>query len=343
MQIAITALGEMLTAMVGMPDKVSIMITGQPGIGKSAVVAAAAEAAGGRIWEVRLSQCTETDLLGLPMIDSAAGVSRWLPPAFLPAGIDVTGILFLDELPLASADVQASAMQLVLDRRCGSYTVPDGVLIVAAGNRAEDRAGVSGRRNTALEGRFCHIELLPPRPEAWCLWAAAEGLDAAIVAYISARPAALLDWSPGCASAAQPTPRTWHMASRMLLALPPSCAAAAVAGCVGDAAAAEFFAWLPMRSLPSLADVLAGRAQAPKLPSVAAAAADAVRRWASEIASGSIVVSTLGRNNLVLYAVSLPIEPATIAVEALVAMDSSLARMPELQAWFESHRGTVGK
>ena len=35
--------------------------------------------------------------------------------------------------------VQASAYQLILDRKIGEYTLPDGWAIVAAGNRESDR------------------------------------------------------------------------------------------------------------------------------------------------------------------------------------------------------------
>ena len=82
------------------------------------------------------------DLRGLPCLGSD-GRSKWATPEFLPQ--DGSGILFLDELNAANLSakhigtkpimVQASCYQLVLDRKLGDYTLPEGWAIVAAGNR----------------------------------------------------------------------------------------------------------------------------------------------------------------------------------------------------------------
>src|SRR5690349_18105341 len=114
----------------------STMLWGPPGIGKSSIVAQTAAAHGIGLIDVRLSQLAPTDLRGLPVAES--GVARWYPPEFLPQ--DGAGILFLDELNLAPPVMQGMAQQLILDRRVGSYRVPEGWFIWAAGNRKEDRA-----------------------------------------------------------------------------------------------------------------------------------------------------------------------------------------------------------
>jgi hypothetical protein len=77
-------------------------------------------------------------LRGLPVADN--GISKWYPPEFLPR--NDKGILFLDEIDMAPPAMQGVAQQLILDRRVGSYTVPDGWYVWAAGNRKEDRASV---------------------------------------------------------------------------------------------------------------------------------------------------------------------------------------------------------
>ena len=55
--------------------KLSLMLWGPPGIGKSSIVAAAAETAGMDLVDLRLSQLAPTDLRGLPVADN--GMSRW--------------------------------------------------------------------------------------------------------------------------------------------------------------------------------------------------------------------------------------------------------------------------
>ena len=101
------------------------MIWGPPGIGKSSIVAQTAAAHRLRFSDVRLSQLAPTDLRGLPV--AVKGISRWYPPEFFPR--QGRGVLFLDEINLAPPTMQGMAQQLILDRRVGSYMVPDGWFI----------------------------------------------------------------------------------------------------------------------------------------------------------------------------------------------------------------------
>jgi MoxR-like ATPase len=71
----------------------------------------------------------------LPRI--SADQAEWVPPKFLP--ISGKGILFLDELTAAPQMTQAGCYQLVLDRKLGEYHLPDGWVVVAAGNPASER------------------------------------------------------------------------------------------------------------------------------------------------------------------------------------------------------------
>ena len=100
--------------------------------------------------DIRISQLDPSDLRGLPKIDN--GNTKWLPPNWLPrAG---KGIIFFDELNLAPPSIQASAYQLILDRRLGEYILPEGWIIISAGNRLEDRANVF-ELPAPLKNRFC--------------------------------------------------------------------------------------------------------------------------------------------------------------------------------------------
>ncbi|MDB5269694.1 MAG: ATPase associated with various cellular, 3, partial [Hymenobacter sp.] len=116
------ALSAYLDALIAHDLKLSVMIWGAPGIGKSSIVAQAAARHGFEFIDVRLSQLAPTDLRGLPVADTEAGVSRWLAPEFLPR--EGQGVLFLDELNLAPPVMQGMAQQLILDRKVGSYEVP---------------------------------------------------------------------------------------------------------------------------------------------------------------------------------------------------------------------------
>ena len=99
-------------------------------------------------------QLDPVDLRGLPRI--AADQTEWVPPKFLPT--TGKGILFLDELTSAPQMTQAGCYQLVLDRKLGEYLLPDGWVVIAAGNPASER-GVHFSMPRPLRNRFVHLDL----------------------------------------------------------------------------------------------------------------------------------------------------------------------------------------
>lgn len=223
----------------------SVMLWGPPGIGKSSVVEQVAAAHGLSLVDLRLSQLAPTDLRGLPVPEN--GVTRWAPPEFLPR--EGRGILFLDEINLSPPAVQGVAQQLVLDRRVGSYTVPEGWFVWAAGNRKEDHAAVFDMPRP-LSNRFLHLEVSPDL-DAFRAHAVGRGMHERILAFLSYRPTLLHRVDPQ--RPAWPSPRSWEMADALLRAELPLDAA------VGAPAAGEFEAFCKVyASLPDIAAILRG-------------------------------------------------------------------------------------
>jgi MoxR-like ATPase len=240
-----SALADYLSNLVHHRLMLSTMIWGPPGIGKSSIVAQTAEKHGLSFIDVRLSQLAPTDLRGLPVPEG--GVSRWYPPEFLPR--DGAGILFLDELNLAPPAMQGMAQQLILDRRVGSYVVPEGWYIWAAGNRKEDRAAVFDMP-APLANRFLHLEVEPDF-ESFKGYALEAGVNEQILAFLSFRTTLLHKLDPR--QPAWPSPRSWVMASSL------HDVGLDIAPVVGAAAAAEFSAFIELyQSLPDLGPILRG-------------------------------------------------------------------------------------
>jgi MoxR-like ATPase len=174
-------------------------------------------------------------------------VARWYPPEFLPRG--GAGVLFLDELNMAPPAVQGIAQQLILDRRVGSYTVPDGWFIWAAGNRREDRAAVFDMP-APLANRFLHLEVEPDFA-SFRSWAAGAAMDERILAFLGFRPTLL--HHPDPARPAWPSPRSWSMANALIQAGLP------IEPAVGPAAAGEFTSFgAVFDRLPDIDVILAG-------------------------------------------------------------------------------------
>ena len=226
--------------------KISTMIWGAPGIGKSSIVEQLAIVHQLEVVDIRLSQLAPTDLRGLPVAES--GVSKWFPPEFLPR--QGRGILFLDEINMAPPTMQGMAQQLILDRRVGSYVVPDGWFVWAAGNRKEDRAGVF-EMPTPLANRFLHLQVEPDF-ESFKTYALGQGIHEQIIAFLCFRPSLLHKIDPQ--QPAWCSPRSWMMASTLHYH------GLDLAAAIGAAASAEFQAFTTMyHMLPDFTPILEGR------------------------------------------------------------------------------------
>lgn len=249
------ALSHFLTKLVSHRLMFSTMIWGPPGIGKSSIVSQTAQAHDMDMIDLRLSQLAPTDLRGLPVADTDNGLSRWYPPEFLPRG--GKGILFLDELNLAPPAMQGMAQQLILDRRVGSYTVPDGWFVWAAGNRKEDRAAVFDMP-APLANRFIHLNV-EPHFQSFKTYAMGRGMHEHLLAFLSYRPELLHKLDPQ--QPAWPSPRSWMVASQLYeTGLDLACV-------VGLGAAAEFHAYLKLyQYLPDIEAILQGNGDTLKFP-----------------------------------------------------------------------------
>ena len=260
-------------------ERQPVFIWGSPGIGKSAVVQQLAVDLGIPLRDIRALLLDPVDLRGLPFV-GRDGRSTWATPDFLPQ--DGEGILFLDELNAAPAMVQASCYQLVLDRKLGEYTLPEGWAIIAAGNRDCDRAATT-RMPAPLRNRFVHIDFEVDVQE-WSEWAIEAGICPEVIAFIRFRPELLNAFERD--SNAFPSPRSWEFVSRILNSRPDSAAEHELfAGAVGSGAATEFSAFLRMfRELPNIDAILLNPAHEPVPQNAAAqyAVASALARSASD-------------------------------------------------------------
>jgi len=113
-----------------------VCIWGPPGIGKSSLVQQFAEGLELPCISLLDSQLAQADLIGVPQIID--GKSRFGPPTMIAR--EEPYCLFLDELKASSYEVPKAFYHLILERRIGEYHMPDGSLIIGAGNRADNSA-----------------------------------------------------------------------------------------------------------------------------------------------------------------------------------------------------------
>ena len=218
------------------------MLWGTRGVGKSSIVQQLAASEGVPLVDLRLTTIEPVDLRGAVFADDEARRTVWFPPEFLPTADDPEGILFLDELTAADQRLQTSAYSLILDRRVGDYRLPDGWMIVAAGNAAFHGA-VSHDMGTALADRMFHFHV-QSTTRAFLAHALASGFAPEVMAYLQVRPDRLDDTAGQLAQdhLVGASPRGWEDVSNVLLSsLDERARRVFVQGRIGAANAADFF------------------------------------------------------------------------------------------------------
>jgi MoxR-like ATPase len=149
-------------------------------------------------------------------------------------------ILGLEEFNSAPPNVMAAAYQLVLDRRIGDYVVPDGVMILAMGNRDGDK-GLTYKLLKPVANRFDHIEM-EVNHEDWQKWAVLNGMHSDVVGYLAKWTSHLFDED----FANHPensfrSPRTWEFVSRIVSKPgPPHVIKPEVCGAIGNVGGTAF-------------------------------------------------------------------------------------------------------
>jgi hypothetical protein len=248
----------------GFSKRRPIFIWGPPGIGKSDIVKQLGEELDAYVIDVRLSLWEPTDIKGIPYFDSNDGTMRWAPPSELPSEDFAKNhkqiILFMDEMNSAAPAVQAAAYQLVLNRRVGTYRLPDNVLIVAAGNREADK-GVTYRMPAPLANRFIHLEMRVDWDD-YSFWATENRIHKDVVGFLTFSKKDLYDFDPKSSSRAFATPRSWTFVSELLEDddCDESTLTDLVSGAVGEGLAIKFMAHRKVASkMPDPTDILNGK------------------------------------------------------------------------------------
>lgn len=167
-------------------------LRGRPGIGKTDMVHRMAADLAARhgepvpVVEFHLASVSEVDLRGY-LIPDGDQATFTKPAYWKTVDAHPRGILFLDEFPQASHEVQKAAAPLLLSGSIGDWKLPGGWMVVAAGNRTDDQAGANSMLSHVLN-RMCVIDIDAPDVDDWVIWAANKQLAPEIIAFAKLRP-----------------------------------------------------------------------------------------------------------------------------------------------------------
>lgn len=253
----------------GIRANVPVLLWGNPGLAKTAMVTSHGEQWGYHVETIIGSIREPSDFMGLPIANDKGGVS-YAPLDWAQRLVDADkGLLFLDELSTSPPSVQRAMLRIAQEREVGALTLPDSVAIVAAANPPE--IAVDGWDLAApIANRFMHVDWafdidgwlngvatgFADTPAATLEELLGETSDkrramvyASVTAFIRNRADLLAPnppTDPTVAGRAWPSPRSWTNAMAVLSAVgrdTDEISHMILTGCVGEGPAREYMAW----------------------------------------------------------------------------------------------------
>ncbi len=175
-----------------------LLLMGPPGIGKTAIVKQAAREAEVGLVAYTMTHHTRQSAIGLPHIETriyqgrTVSVTEYTLSEIVASVYDCMertgkreGILFLDEINCVSETLAPTMLQFLQNKTFGNHQIPEGWLIVAAGNPPGYNRSVREFDVVTLD-RVRQIDV-EPELEAWMDYARQKGLHGAVLGYLGVR------------------------------------------------------------------------------------------------------------------------------------------------------------
>ena len=176
-----------------------ILLMGPPGIGKSAVMEQIARERGIGFVSYTMTHHTRQSAIGLPRIVTktldghTTDVTVYTLSEIIASVYECMeetgcreGLLFIDEINCVSETLAPVMLQFLQNKMFGSHRVPDGWLIVAAGNPPEYNRSVRELDMVTLD-RIRRIDI-EPDAACWLEYAAYAGVHGAVTSWIRMNP-----------------------------------------------------------------------------------------------------------------------------------------------------------
>lgn len=204
-----------------------IFLLGAPGIGKTAIMEQIAQEMGIALVAYSMTHHTRQSALGLPYITKKiyggeeVSVSEYTMSEIIASVYDTMeesgmreGILFLDEINCVSETLSPSMLQFLQYKVFGRHRVPEGWVIVTAGNPPEYNRAVREFDVVTLDRlRVLEVE---PDYRIWKAYAAEKGLHNAIVNYLDLKKEHFYSMEMTAGGRSYVTARGWEDLSEIL-------------------------------------------------------------------------------------------------------------------------------
>ena len=198
-----------------------VLLMGGPGIGKTAVMRQIAEEMGISLVSYTITHHTRQSAIGLPSISKKIYggeehlVTEYTMSEIVAAVYDQIarsgiseGILFLDEINCVSETLAPTMLQFLQYKTFGNHRVPDGYVIVTAGNPPEYNRSVREFDIVTLD-RVRLLEVKEDFP-AWKSYALKQGIHGAVTSYLEIKKDHFYSVKADLRGKRFATPRGWE-------------------------------------------------------------------------------------------------------------------------------------
>lgn len=204
-----------------------MFLVGAPGIGKTAIMEQIAQELGIPLVSYSMTHHTRQSALGLPFICDKVyngenfRVSEYTMSEIIAAVYDkmessgvTEGILFLDEINCVSETLAPAMLQFLQYKVFGQHKVPEGWIVVTAGNPPEYNNSVR-EFDMVTWDRLKRVDVEPDL-EAWRRWALNNGVHPAVNSYLEIRKGDFYQVESTVDGKSFVTPRGWVDLSDMI-------------------------------------------------------------------------------------------------------------------------------
>lgn len=206
-----------------------ILLIGPPGIGKTAIMKQIAREESVGLVSYTMTHHTRQSAIGLPTLKEKTyrgrtyTVTEYTMSEIVASVYDCmettgcsSGILFIDEINCVSETLAPVMLQLLQNKTFGSHRIPEGWLIVAAGNPPEYNKSVRDFDIVTLD-RVRHIEVEADL-DVWKRYARRNRIHPSILAFLNLYPDSFYLIRTDGEDASFVTARGWEDLSRILTA-----------------------------------------------------------------------------------------------------------------------------
>ena len=204
-----------------------VCLMGPAGIGKTEIVRQVAEEQGLAFLSYSVTHHTRQSAIGLPRLSECEVEGRTIPITeytmseiiaevyrVMRESGKAEGILFLDEFNCASETLRPVMLQLLQNKTFGPHAIPDGWMLVLAGNPGEYNA--AARPLDAVTADRLRMLWLQPDYSAWRDYMVRRGVHPVVLSYLDDHRRQFYVFEKGKDGEALVTARGWEDLSVML-------------------------------------------------------------------------------------------------------------------------------